>query len=154
MLRLVIYSIDILNSWTTDARELFGTCLKNGPESLKECCLSRLKALLREPQPGKEFKSWAIPLLVNQISKNSYFTRMIVDILYENSEDSYSLDCIIKSLRNDQISYVTRIEETRYFIYRLISLNEGLSLLETQGDYVRDFILSFTVSRREMDGEL
>lgn len=136
-----------MNAWTTDARELFGTCLKNGQDSLKECCLSRLKALLREPQAGREFKGWSIPLLVSHISKNSYFTRMVVDILYENSEDSFCLDCIIKSLRNDQISYVTRIEETKFFIYRLISVNEGLSLLETQGNFVHDFILSFTVRK-------
>ena len=140
-----------MNSWTVDARELFGTCLKNGVESLKECCLSRLKALLREPQAGREFKGWAIPLLVSQISKNSYFTRIIIDILYETSDDSYCLDCIIKSLRNDQISYVTRIEETKYFIYRLISVSEGLGLLETQGNYVHDFILSFTVSTGKLE---
>lgn len=135
-----------MNPWSKESRELFDLFLKNGSLSLKLSCLSRLKSLFREPQAGREFKEWAIPLLVNQISTNVRITSAVVDILYENTNDLRGIECLIKHLTKESVGFLTRLEEAKYLVYRLMSVSEGYNLLETQGGYLTALFRNFIVS--------
>ena len=148
VLRLIVSQLDILRPSSTKARETFASFLKNGSISMKLACLSRLKSVFREPQAGHEFHEWGIPLLVREISIAARLTSVVVDILYENTMDVREVECLIQYLE-----VLTRLDEARLLIYRLISTGDGFALFDELGDYLTNEFKSFMVMTK-IEGNL
>lgn len=147
VLRLIVSQLDILRPSSTKARETFAAFLKNGSISMKMTCLSRLKSVFREPYAGREFQEWAIPLLVHEISIAARVTSVVVDILYENTTDVKGVECLIQNLKEskESVEVLTRLDEARFLIYRLISIGDGFNLFDELGEYLTNEFKSFMV---------
>lgn len=123
--------------------------------SMKLACLSRLKSVFREPQAGHEFHEWGIPLLVREISIAARLTSVVVDILYENTMDVREVECLIQNLKENKecVEVLTRLDEARLLIYRLISTGDGFALFDELGDYLTNEFKSFMVMTK-IEGNL
>ena len=155
VLRLIVSQLDILRPSSTKARETFASFLKNGSISMKLACLSRLKSVFREPQAGHEVHEWGIPLLVREISIAARLTSVVVDILYENTMDVREVECLIQNLKENKecVEVLTRLDEARLLIYRLISTGDGFALFDELGDYLTNEFKSFMVMTK-IEGNL
>lgn len=150
---MFISQMNIRYNTSPKAREFFASFLQKGSVSVKLACLSRLKAVFREPLVDMSFQTWAIPLLVHEISIAARVTGVVVDILYENTKEPRATELLIKALKEDKekVIVLTRLEEARFLIYRLISFSEGFALFDEVGDYLTNEFKLFMVGSEKRD---
>ena len=109
---------------------------------MKILCLSRIKMAFKEMDGDKKFATWAIELLVSQISYITRVTEMIVDILYTNTKRAVNVDILVNQLKvyKQAVPMLARLDSARLLIYRLISTEAGYTMFEEADHYVmREF---------------